>query len=318
MAKDKIDGLDDIMQSMFGASKKPVKSWTKNDFKKLFAIDSNPEHLTHTERMIMIASAVFIQNGITPDLYADLYKYASENLAVNLMPLNMIFPDEGENDSDEGTCSPHLAHHGLTSFPLPDAKKKSLVLKIQLRGIQKPPLWREVVIPASYNFEQLHEVIQILFGWTNSHMWQFEKTPYSHGYVIGPAIPDMGLDDGPTDIASDTPVTKVLKKAKDKMVYVYDFGDDWVHDITVKEVLDNTVEHPECLKWKSDNPMEDIGGIWGLQEFREMSDPAAKFTKKRIKEFLDNTWFDSMAEFTLFMDNHKFNLAAVNKSLESL
>lgn len=321
MAKKK-DDFDDFLSGLFQQPQKSQKSWTRADFKKLFSTKKNPDGMSQTDRMMIIASAIFIQNGVTPKDYEELYKEAENNPVVNYLPLNMLFNQSEQFQSDDfdnnGDLDDDFEPEGLKTFPLPGAENKSLILKIQLRGITKPPLWREVRIPANLNFEQLHDVIQTLFGWEHAHMWQFEKSPYSHGYRIGMRLDDIGLNDGPTDIASETPVTKVLKKPKDKMVYVYDFGDDWIHDISVKEVLDEKTDHPVCLKWKTDNPIEDIGGIWGLEEFRKMADPAAKHTKKEIKEFLDDHWFDSMDDFKQFMASRQFNLDEVNADLQSI
>lgn len=326
MAKKKNDEFDDFLSSLFNKQEKASRNWTKEDFKKIFSTKKDPDRIPQLDRMIVIASAIFVQNGITPEAYEELYKIAEDSPLVNYLPLNMLFggkdgiagDDFADYDDDDFDDDDYEKPEGLKSFPMPGAENKSLVLKIQLRGVKKPPLWREVQIPANFNFEQLHQVIQTLFGWDNSHMWQFEATPYSHGYRIGPHMEDIGLGDGPTDIADETPVTKVLKNPKDKMVYVYDFGDDWVHDISVKEVLDVKTGHPVCLKWKSDNPMEDIGGIWGFEEFREMADPTVKHTKKEIKEFLDNHWFDSMDDFQQFMAEHQFNLNDVNEELKTI
>lgn len=33
-----------------------------------------------------------------------------------------------------------------------------------------PPVWRRVLIPDKITFEELHEIIQILFGWDNEHL----------------------------------------------------------------------------------------------------------------------------------------------------
>lgn len=322
MAKKKNNEFDDFLSALFNKQDESNRKWTKSDFKKIFSTTNDPDKMSDEDRMIVIASAVFVQKGITPEAYAKLYEIAEKNEVINYFPLNIFFSSKGTNgedsDFDEYDDDDFGNREGLKTFPMPGAEEKSLVLKIQLRDVKKPPLWREVRIPASLNFEQLHEVIQILFGWQHAHMWQFEETPYGHGYRIGPHLEAMGFDDGPTDIADETPVTKVLKNVKDKMVYVYDFGDDWVHDITVKEVLSEKTDNPVCLKWKTDNPMEDIGGIWGLEELREMADPAAKHTKKEIKAFLDNHWFDSMEDFQQFMAAHQFNLDQVNASLKSI
>ena len=44
-------------------------------------------------------------------------------------------------------------------------------LRITLRDT-KPSIWRRLAVPANVTLEQLHEVIQIAMGWTNSHLHQ--------------------------------------------------------------------------------------------------------------------------------------------------
>lgn len=267
----------DLFESVFGRKENMDRIWTDKDLKRIFSF-KNPSGLSKDEIMLMMSAAVFVQNNITPETYTKIYDIAKKNPVVSLLPLDLIFnsrgddPDAFEDDDfeDDDWVDDDYEMPGLSGFPLRDADKKSLVLKIQLRGVSKPPLWREVQVPANINFLQLHQIIQALFGWGDYHLWEFEERPYSHGYRIGmPSSEDSQWDDGPTDNADETPVTTVLKNKGDKMVYVYDFGDDWIHDISVKEVLDKKTEHPVCLKFKGGNPVEDIGGPWGLADYRE-------------------------------------------------
>lgn len=280
MAKKKKDIAPfDLLASVFGENKNKDRQWTDKELKRIFKIN-DPSQLSPEDMRLIISVAVFIQNNVTPETYRKLYDVAKDNPAVKYLPVDLIFnhgggvTEDGEWDDEGDDWDDDDYSEGLSGFPIPDAGKKSLVLKIQLRGVSKPPLWREVQVSADINFLQLHEIIQALFGWGGYHLWQFEERPYSHGYRIGmPSHEDSQWDDGPTDNAGETPVTIVLKKKGDKMVYVYDFGDDWIHDISVKEVLDKKTEHPVCLKFKSGNPMEDIGGIYGLAEMRQEDGP---------------------------------------------
>ena len=45
-------------------------------------------------------------------------------------------------------------------------------LKITLRG-SKPAIWRCVQVPGSINLNRLHDVFQVVMGWTDSHLHQF-------------------------------------------------------------------------------------------------------------------------------------------------
>ena len=36
-----------------------------------------------------------------------------------------------------------------------------------------PPVWRRIIIPNQINFYDLHQIIQISFGWENFHLHDF-------------------------------------------------------------------------------------------------------------------------------------------------
>jgi len=54
------------------------------------------------------------------------------------------------------------------------AKKMQRIyqIRVTLNG-SKPPIWRKLAVPSDIVLSELHEVIQIAMGWTNSHMHQF-------------------------------------------------------------------------------------------------------------------------------------------------
>ena len=54
-----------------------------------------------------------------------------------------------------------------------------------------------------------------------------------------------------------------------KLCYVYDFGDDWTHDINLEKVLDEYSDHATCITGKGACPEEDCGGLWGYEEMKE-------------------------------------------------
>ena len=37
-----------------------------------------------------------------------------------------------------------------------------------------PPVWRRIIIPDRITFQELHEIIQVLFSWENDHLHEFE------------------------------------------------------------------------------------------------------------------------------------------------
>ena len=55
------------------------------------------------------------------------------------------------------------------------------------------------------------------------------------------------------------------------MVYVYDFGDDWRHEVLLEKIIpaSEIVKTPICIAGKRRCPPEDVGGVHGYQEFLE-------------------------------------------------
>jgi len=129
-------------------------------------------------------------------------------------------------------------------------------VKVSLHGA-KPPVWRRLEIPSTMTLDRVHAVLQTAFGWYNAHLHSFETVYGEFG------APDCG---DWTDHGDESAVTlaQVAPTEKAKVVYVYDFGDDWRHDIVVEKIRpgEPCVSYPRCTGGKGGAPEEDSGGIW--------------------------------------------------------
>jgi len=106
----------------------------------------------------------------------------------------------------------------------------AFALKVTLEGI-RPPIWRRFVLPAGISLAQLHRVLQIVMGWTDSHLHQFER-----GRVIyGLPDPDFG---GQHEDERRTRLDAVLQREADWMTYEYDFGDSWSHRVVLEKLTE--------------------------------------------------------------------------------
>ena len=143
--------------------------------------------------------------------------------------------------------------------------------KIKLRGISKPPVWRRVLVPANFTFSGFHAVIQEAFGWWNEHLYSFGDTPYSHVLTIA-EIHEDDWGDAPDYNAREFTVGEFYGEKlapKHKLCYVYDFGDDWIHDITLEDIIEELHPHASCTAGKGACPEEDCGGSWGYEDMKE-------------------------------------------------
>jgi hypothetical protein len=46
-------------------------------------------------------------------------------------------------------------------------------LHVELRGI-RPKIWRSLQVPLQYSLNELHDILQVAFGWQNSHLLDYE------------------------------------------------------------------------------------------------------------------------------------------------
>jgi Plasmid pRiA4b ORF-3-like protein len=198
----------------------------------------------------------------------------------------------------------------LTGRPAPAAPRGpesgTLVyqLKITLRGVSGPPVWRRVLVRADVTLRSLHGVIQQAMGWDDGHMHVFS----TGGQEYGSPDPELGH-------VSDSKVrlSQVLTGPGDQLRYTYDFGDDWEHDILLEETrtAGPGEAYPSCVTGKGACPPEDCGGAWGYAELKEvLADPS----HGDHQDMLDWLGLDNGADF----DPKEFSPAEVNARLSTL
>ena len=144
-------------------------------------------------------------------------------------------------------------------------------LKITLVGIE-PPIWRRIQVPNTILLCCLHDAFQAVLGWTDSHLHQFEKDGKYWGVPEYDEFDELELID-----ESKTQLAKLLKAEGDSMIYVYDFGDNWRHDVVLEKILPmaSAANRPICLDGARRCPPEDVGGVSGYQELLDVIfDPA--------------------------------------------
>lgn len=144
---------------------------------------------------------------------------------------------------------------------------KAYQLKIVIEG-SHPPIWRRIVVPAGMSFSQLIEIFQISMGWHGGHLSMFEFE--SLGIQIEEQPREAGWSDFEVMDAAMTLIDPLLDEAS-QFTYIYDFGDDWHHHVTVEDILTNYLfEYPQVVKYKGDIPYEDCGGIYGYYRLLEV------------------------------------------------
>ena len=126
-----------------------------------------------------------------------------------------------------------------------------------------PPVWRRVVVPSDITLAGLHVVLQAAFGWWDYHLHEFEINGARYG-----------IDDGEGwQPPKDERCARLSTVAEDgsSFLYVYDFGDNWRHQIVIEKVFVAApgTRSPACVDGRRACPPEDCGGTWGYQGLLE-------------------------------------------------
>ena len=143
--------------------------------------------------------------------------------------------------------------------------------KITLQDV-KPPVWRRIQIPDGYSFWDFHVAIQDAMGWADAHLHEFHIREAKSGEMLTIGIPDdEDFGEDREIVPSWKPrISDYFSSAMPTARYVYDFGDDWNHEIVFEEMLtvgSQAALHPICLDGNGACPPEDCGGSFGYAEF---------------------------------------------------
>jgi hypothetical protein len=159
-------------------------------------------------------------------------------------------------------------------------------LKITLKG-SKPPIWRRVQTPASTTLQRVHAIIQQSMRWYNSHLHEF----HVEDMLVGDPeqLCGWGMGEEP-EVVDEADITLADFKLREgaKFEYVYDFGDDWQHQILLEKKLERerNTHYPICIKAVKAGPPEDVGGIWGYYNMLEALDDPEHPEHEEFSEWL--------------------------------
>ena len=145
-------------------------------------------------------------------------------------------------------------------------------VRITLQNIA-PAVWRRVDLPLSTTLMALHDVIQVAMGWTDSHLFEFVVGDR----VYGEPDPDDAMYERKVCQAKSIRLKQLLDRGVERFLYVYDFGDNWRHDIVVEEVFEGQpdIDYPAFVDGARRGPPEDVGGGSGFMDFLEAAlDPS--------------------------------------------
>ena len=161
-------------------------------------------------------------------------------------------------------------------WPRQTSATRAHQLEVTLTGIA-PPIRRRLRVSTALSLRELHHVLQIAFGWSDSHLHEFQIGAKRYG------MPDPENDLGRSPLDERDVVLGKVVRAGDRFEYLYDFGDEWRHEIVVERrtVLAAREAKAKVLDGARAGPPDDAGGPLRYSEMLQI------LTKPKHKDYRD-------------------------------
>ncbi|KAI9684692.1 MAG: U3 small nucleolar RNA-associated protein [Trizodia sp. TS-e1964] len=224
---------------------------------------------------------------------------------------------------------------------------ESFLLLVKLVGTENPTITRFLCVSSRMKFSELHDVLQISLGWADYHLYKFriatllpagKKKPVPFGqygkdlFTLVPSEDDISeFDDHPTELDSLVTLKEIFDsteyKGKAVVVYEYDLGDSWEHEITFLGRADSSLKRslnvPEdrlafCLGGEGHPSAEDCGGAYGWEQLKEemLEEGDAGGRKEWYKESCMNGDPEGLEPYKWNIDKVNKDLAVLDLSME--
>ncbi|XP_063911357.1 uncharacterized protein y4hQ-like isoform X2 [Zophobas morio] len=194
-------------------------------------------------------------------------------------PFELTFEDssESESETDESELDIEVI----------------MQLKITLKDIQ-PPIWRRIQVLCNDNFENLHRYVQEVMGWKSCHAHSFTCEDVT---LVSEFAYNIYAEMGCTEVTKEAQVTlkELFKTSGDTVLYEYDHGNTWEHEIVFEKFLLLPVNRnhpfPKCVGGERACPPEDCGGVRGYLQLLEVrSNPEHEKYEELIVNWLDRLY----------------------------
>jgi hypothetical protein len=162
-----------------------------------------------------------------------------------------------------------------------------------------PPIWRRLDLPPNLTLDLLHQVLQVAFDWTDSHLHRFSLggSAFDHHSQLFLCPYDVDNREWPEDDdglpAAQTRLDETLSEPGDLLHYLYDYGDNWELTLRLEEVLPAESDCPAAVIVDGERaaPPEDCGHLVDADSLSEVLPDPALFEPERVNKGFGGAYF---------------------------
>jgi len=153
--------------------------------------------------------------------------------------------------------------------------------------------WRRIQVPGSITLMQLADALLVTMGWLGYHLYEYRIGGEAYG------DPDPDFDDG-REVRNQRPIRleRVVRDIGEQFQFLYDFGDGWVHDVTLEAIArpEPRTRYPRVIAGERACPPEDVGGPHGYADFRAAIEDPSNDAHAQLLDWVggefDPDWYD--------------------------
>lgn len=154
---------------------------------------------------------------------------------------------------------------------------------------------RRLLVPMNITFKELHEIIQVAFDWQDRHLHDFNLFDEKGNFILNIISEFEEVFEPRQDclmlLDKEVPIDEYVRN-RNKIVYNYDYGDNWIHEISVQGMVsDYDKNYPICIMAEGKRPPEDVGGIPGYEEYLEIMNNPDHPQYKNMKSWTASQWY---------------------------
>lgn len=208
----------------------------------------------------------FSEIGLKPPMLTVPEDGKLHSLLKEIGPENMPFPVKTVDDPDPITeifdsFWESIIDNSFVDEIIPQNNDKVYCIRVALMHDKRT--YRKIIIGSGQTLEELHEAIFDAFDREEEHLYTFffpakptkSKRTIMNSLEFSPPVRDdfFGVNNGGD--STETTIEQLKLKKKQKFYYLFDWGDEWWHELTFEGVLETKEKKlPKIIKKMGDSP----------------------------------------------------------------